>query len=213
MEADIHTVEASGGHRLEEGGELENVWRGSEEQLSALLLAQEAYEKEHEQEHDMYEGEDAQTKMMHLMHSDTMIVVIGLLVMILLGLAVRSLFIRLTSDKDRKERMRGGLRALADHMNSVTRAMSNDLEEHHDSPKAVMRTYSNINQARREASINVGGIAGKKLNVRTLSRENLRVQAFSNSLAQENVCQPSGLAPSRGQVAIEMTESSSQRKS
>ena len=50
---------------------------------------------------------------------------------------------RMTSTKTRKERVRGGLKALADHMNSVTKAMSNELEDHPDSPRAVMRTYSN----------------------------------------------------------------------
>ena len=43
----------------------------------------------------MYEGEDAQHKMMHLMHSDTMIVVIALIVMIILGLVFRSCCLRL----------------------------------------------------------------------------------------------------------------------
>lgn len=46
--------------------------------------------------------------------------------------------------------MRGGLRQLADHMNHVTRSMSNDLESP-DSPKSVIRTYSNA--ARREGSV------------------------------------------------------------
>ena len=95
MEADIHTALASGEHRLEESADVEETWRSREEQLSALLMAQEAYAKEHpHHQHDVYEGEDAGTKMMHLMHSDTMIVVLGLLVMIALGLLVRSLFIK-----------------------------------------------------------------------------------------------------------------------
>ena len=49
-----------------------------------------------------------------------------------------------------KQRVRGGLRQLADHMNHVTRSMSNDLESP-DSPKSVIRTYSNA--ARREGSV------------------------------------------------------------
>jgi len=211
MEADIHTALASGEHRLEASADVEETWRSREEQLSALLLAQEAYAKEHpHHQHDVYEGEDAGTKMMHLMHSDTMIVVLGLLVMIALGLLVRSLFIRLTSTKTRRQQMQGGLKALADHMNSVTRAMSNDLEDHPNSPKTVIRTYSNMKDARREASDNVGVALGKNPNVRTISRENLRVQAFSNSLAKEKVWKPSPMNPVRGEVSIEMIEPSIQ---
>ena len=43
---------------------------------------------------------------------------------------------------------------------------------------------------------------GKNPNVRTISRENLRVKAFSNVLAQESVCRP---GPNGG-VSIEMVE-------
>jgi len=127
---------------------------------------------------DIYFGEDTDTKMIHLMHSDTMIVVIALVVMIVLGLIFRSLCMRLTSVKSRKARMRGGLKALADHMNVVTRAMSNDLEPQ-NSPKAVMKTYS-----RRVEGVE----GGKPEPVKHLSREDLRVQAFSNILAMEGVC-------------------------
>merc|ERR1719323_1616627 len=49
---------------------------------------------------------------------------------------------KLTSCNQRKERMRGGLKQLADHMHHVTRSMSNDLELP-NSPKTVIRTYSN----------------------------------------------------------------------
>ena len=101
---------------------------------------------------------------------------------------------RLTRDKTRKERIRGGLKALADHMNSVTRSMSNDPNP--DSPKAVMRTYSSYGRggakpggAVEEAEISTH--KGKYPTVRTMSRENLRVQAFSNILSKEGICQPS----------------------
>ena len=45
----------------------------------------------------MYEGEDASTKMMHLIHSDTMTVVVALVVMIIVGLVFRSLCLRCTT--------------------------------------------------------------------------------------------------------------------
>merc|ERR1719205_194883 len=80
--------------------------------------------------------------MHHLMHSDTIIVVISLVVMIVLGLVIRSLCMKLASINQRKERVRGGLKQIAEHMNYVTRSMSNDLELP-DSPKVVIRTYSN----------------------------------------------------------------------
>merc|ERR1712141_641339 len=70
--------------------------------------------------------------------------------MIIVGLVFRTLCIKLTSCNQRKERYRGGLKALADHMNHVTRSMSDDLELP-DSPKTVIRTYSNA--ARREGSV------------------------------------------------------------
>ena len=47
-----------------------------------------------------------------------------------------------------------------------------------------------------------GSAGGKNPNVRTISRENLRVKAFSNVLAQESVCRP---GPNGG-VSIEMVE-------
>lgn len=91
--------------------------------------------------HD-YSYDDMPTKIHHLMYSDTLIVVISLIIMIILGLVFRTLCIKLTSLNQRKERMRGGLKALADHMNHVTKSMSDDLELP-DSPKTVIRTYSN----------------------------------------------------------------------
>merc|ERR1719216_821599 len=84
------------------------------------------------------------------MYSDTLIVVISLIIMIIVGLVFRQCCMKLTSCNQRKERVRGGLKQLADHMNHVTRSMSNDLELP-DSPKTVIRTYSNA--ARREGSV------------------------------------------------------------
>lgn len=194
-------------------GREEAEWRRREEELAEFLNARDHFleegRKEETEEHDMYAGEDASTKMMHLMHSDTLIVVMALIVMIIVGLLFRELMIRLTSRKSRKERMQGGLKQMAEHMHSVQRAMSGDLPEQHDSPKLVMRTYSNYGRAKpkEEEAVPgtaqqtgaVGALQGKYPNVRTMSRENLRVQAFSNILAQEGVCLPSP------QVTIEMS--------
>jgi len=94
--------------------------------------------------HDFSE-DDASTKMHHLMHSDTLIVVASLVVMIILGLVFRSLCLKLTSVNQRKARMRGGLKQIAEHMNYVTKSMSDDLELP-DSPRAVIRTYSNYSR-------------------------------------------------------------------
>lgn len=196
----------------------EAEWRRREEELAQFLNARDHFtEKGHQEteEHDMYAGEDASTKMMHLMHSDTLIVVMALIVMIILGLLFRELMIRLTSQKSRKARMRGGLKQMAEHMHSVQRAMSGDLPEQHDSPKLVMRTYSNYGRARPKEEPagpatadrqEAAGQVGKYPNVRTMSRENLRVQAFSNILAQEGVC-----LPSSPQVTIEMSEAPMRR--
>jgi len=100
-------------------------------------------------------GDAPSSKMYNLMHSDTILVILSLLLMILLGLVFRSMCMKLTSKKDRKKKMRSGMRQIAEHMNHVTRAMSNDLELP-DSPKTVMRTYSNYNRRplRGEDSIN-----------------------------------------------------------
>merc|ERR550525_563225 len=81
------------------------------------------------------------------MYSDTLIVVISLIIMIIVGLVFRTCCLKLAKQRLSKQRVRGGLRQLADHMNHVTRSMSNDL----DSPKSVIRTYSNA--ARREGSV------------------------------------------------------------
>jgi len=72
--------------------------------------------------HDFSE-DDAATKMHHLMHSDTLIVVVSLVVMIILGLVFRSLCLKLSSVNQRKERMRGGLKQIAEHMNYVTKSV------------------------------------------------------------------------------------------
>ena len=55
------------------------------------------------------------------MHSDTIIVVFSLVVMIMVGLVFRSLCMKLTSINQRKERVRGGLKQIAESMNYVTR--------------------------------------------------------------------------------------------
>merc|ERR1719400_1106447 len=81
------------------------------------------------------------------MYSDTLIVVISLIIMIIVGLVFRTCCLKLTKQRMSKQRVRGGLRQLADHMNHVTKSMSNDLE----SPESVIRTYSNA--ARREGSV------------------------------------------------------------
>merc|ERR1712106_356954 len=81
------------------------------------------------------------SKMDHLLHSDTMILVAGLLLMIIVGLVVRSACLRLTSKNTRQELMRQGLRQIGANMDHVTKAMSNELHLP-DSPKTVIRTYS-----------------------------------------------------------------------
>merc|ERR1711874_879067 len=87
--------------------------------------------------------------------------------------------------------MGGGLKALADHMNSATRSMSNDPNP--DSPRAVMRTYSSYGRSKpgEEEVQEINTHKGKYPTIRTMSRENLRVQAFSNILSKEGICQPS----------------------
>ena len=73
----------------------QEAWLTREQELASFLFARNNYLKEHQAvDHDMYEGEDASTKMMHLMHSDTMTVVIALIVMICVGLLFRSLCLR-----------------------------------------------------------------------------------------------------------------------
>ena len=108
--------------------------------------------------------------------------------------------------------------------------MSNDPNP--DSPRAVMRTYSSYGRAKpgapMEVEAEISTHKGKYPTVRTISRENLRVQAFSNILSKEGVCQPSEKVH-RGpvhqghqghrqehrqdhQVTIEMTACPGQRK-
>ena len=77
------------------GEQRQEAWLTREQELASFLFARNNYLKEHQAvDHDMYEGEDASTKMMHLMHSDTMTVVIALIVMICVGLLFRSLCLR-----------------------------------------------------------------------------------------------------------------------
>jgi len=111
------------------------------------VTASDNFENENITKHEFHEYhdysyDDMPTKIHHLMYSDTLIVVISLIIMIIVGLVFRKCCMKLTSCNQRKERVRGGLRQLADHMNHVTRSMSNDLELP-DSPKTVIRTYSN----------------------------------------------------------------------
>ena len=88
----------------------------------------------HHEYHD-YSEDDAATKMHHLMHSDTIIVVFSLVVMIMVGLVFRSLCMKLTSINQRKERVRGGLKQIAESMNYVTRygQLSHSQLSHSDS--------------------------------------------------------------------------------
>ena len=82
---------------VEDTEQRQEAWLTREQELASFLFARNNYLKEHQHqpvEHDMYEGEDASTKMMHLMHSDTMTVVIALIVMICVGLLFRSLCLR-----------------------------------------------------------------------------------------------------------------------
>ena len=58
----------------------------------------------------MYEGEDANTKMMHLIHSDTMTVVVALVVMIIVGLVFRSLCLRCSAGRTRRTNQTKGLK-------------------------------------------------------------------------------------------------------
>ena len=73
--------------------------------------------------HNIHEHEqgEKETKMNNFMHSDTIIVIVSLVFMIVLGLAFRSLMNKLTRMKQRKAKMRGGLRHIAESMNHVTR--------------------------------------------------------------------------------------------
>jgi len=99
-------------------------------------------------DHTMHDEDSPTDKMYHLMNSDTLVVVVSLIVMVILALVFRKLCMRLSKGKDRKKLVRVGLKGIADQMHNVTKSMSNDLEVP-DSPKAVMRTYSNYNRKLR----------------------------------------------------------------
>jgi len=118
--------------------------------------------------------ENMTTKMNHLMHSDTMILVVALFLMIVVGLVFRSLCMRLASKNSRKKQLRGGLKQLGENMNHVTRAMSNDLEVP-NSPFSVIRTYSNNGGKGKGES--PGCVRGEQI-------DSLRVMAFSNSFKE-----------------------------
>jgi len=113
----------------------------SSESVDTTSAITEAVIDEVQDNHDHSDGE-AESKMHSLMHSDTIILVVSLMAMIVLGLVFRSLCLKLASINQRKERMRGGLKQMAESMNYVTRAMSNDLELPNNANK-VLRTYSN----------------------------------------------------------------------
>merc|ERR1711862_967953 len=130
---------------------------------------------DHHEYHD-YSEDDAATKMHHLMHSDTIIVVVSLVVMIMVGLVFRSLCMKLTSINKRKERVRGGLKQIAESMNYVTRSMSNDLDAP-DSPRAVLRTYSN----RKGTDVQTSTSPPRRGEEFT---DNMRVVAINNNLSK-----------------------------
>merc|ERR1712106_453629 len=109
----------------------------------------------------------------HLMHSDTMILVGGLLFMILLGLVFRSLCLRLSTENTRKKKIREGLKQIAAHMDMVTQSMSNDLVLP-NSPKTVMRTYSGR-----------GGLSEAEPDYSKEKRGSLQEMAFSNNLREQ----------------------------
>merc|ERR1712106_877311 len=112
-------------------------------------------------------------KLEQLMHSDTMILVAGLIAMIVLGLVFRSICLRFSKDNSRKQLMREGMKQIAGHMDMVTRSMSNDLELP-NSPKTVMRTYSGR-----------GSFEETGTNFIKEKRDSLREIAFSNTLRSE----------------------------
>merc|ERR1719466_361761 len=134
------------------------------------------YEDHHEY-HD-YSEDDAATKMHHLMHSDTIIVVFSLVVMIMVGLVFRSLCMKLTSINQRKERVRGGLKQIAESMDYVTRSMSNDLYIA-DSPRSVIRTYSNYNRRGTDQQTSPSPSRRGEENA-----DNMRVVAINNNLTK-----------------------------
>ena len=124
------------------------AWLTRGQELAFFLFAKNNYLKKHRyeiKEHHMYEGEEARTKMMHLCTVTPWLWWLPLIVMICFGLLFKSLCFRLIRDKTRKESIRVGLKALADHMNSGTMSMSNDPNP--DLSRAVMRTYSSYGRS------------------------------------------------------------------
>merc|ERR1719342_1236664 len=86
----------------------------------------------------------------------------------------------------RKERVRGGLKQIAESMNYVTRSMSNDLYVL-DSPRSVIRTYSNYNRRRTDEETRRGEEDTDNLRVVAINnkitkkeREDLEMQMFSS---------------------------------
>jgi len=146
---------------------------------------------EYHEYHD-FSSEDASAKMHHLMHSDTIIVVVSLFVMIVLGLVFRKCCMKLSTVNSRKKRIQGGLRQIGEHMNYVTRSMSNDLELP-DSPRQVIRTYSNYGKRGEEGEEgNSPGSPGSPGSSpgqprRGQHTNSLLVQAISNSASKEEM--------------------------
>merc|ERR1719400_120742 len=135
--------------------------------------------REYHHEYHDYSEDDAATKMHYLMHSDTIIVVFSLVVMIMVGLVFRSLCMKLTSINQRKERVRGGLKQIAESMNYVTRSMSADLYIP-DSPRSVIRTYSNYNRSGTDERTATAPTKRGEGNT-----DNLRVVAINNNLTKK----------------------------
>lgn len=97
-----------------------------------------------EDELEVLKDESIKTQLEKLIHSDTLILILALFVMIIVALIFRSLCLKLTVIQERKKKMRGGIRQIATHMDLVTKSMSNDLFIP-DSPQSVIRTYSKYN--------------------------------------------------------------------
>merc|ERR1719250_586400 len=99
--------------------------------------------------------------------------------MIMVGLVFRSLCMKLTSINQRKERVRGGLKQIAESMNYVTRSMSNDLYVL-DSPRSVIRTYSNYNRRRPDEQSSASSTRRGEEDT-----DNLRVVAINNNITKK----------------------------
>lgn len=158
-------------------------------------------------DHGVNDEDSPSDKMYHLMHSDTILVIVALILMIVVGLVFRKLCMRLSKGKDRKKLVRVGLKGIADQMHNVTRSMSNELETP-DSPRAVMRTYSNYNRRLRAQSSNdpsgadsdaeagEGGLGEDNNNAplsphaaakRMQSRDKLRIAVLESNQSRENL--------------------------